>query len=381
VTGNVFINGTDPNYHGMNLLPVDGVTYAATGGGTGLYVSLSCTSDFTSAQQLLAPFGNFTVADPGDCGSVVHVVWSDPALADLTDSYLSNWDCSVHEGFTAFPSNYHVFAIDTESTDPWWTGPDGIQGMPYILVSGSGSAVVPSNVTSITERIQATTPLYQIDLTVGLQNVSCPATLSLTAGSLAPTSVTVCATGQTAPSSVHVLQPVFDGSGELSPDSTFSVAASVNGGTAFGTTLATPPAPIWIGVGDSYSSGHYQTTDSPDCWFQNSLCGVYPNDQSYSWVSNSPISSAAADVNIRLKVPGEWSMSSDMLAKSGAKASQFASAGQIAAMQSDIETHSGSWNVVSFTGGANDANLGGILRSYYLSHHHSTFGKRRDEPA
>jgi lysophospholipase L1-like esterase len=144
VTGNVFINGTDPNFHGMNLLPQDGVTYAATGTGTGLYVSLSCTTDYTSAQQLLAPFGNFTVADPGDCGSTVHVVWSDPALVDLTDNYLSNWDCSVHEGFTAFPSNYHVFAIDTTSTDPWWTAPDGTQGMPYILVSGTGHLPSPA---------------------------------------------------------------------------------------------------------------------------------------------------------------------------------------------------------------------------------------------
>jgi hypothetical protein len=367
VTGNVFINGTDPNLHGMNLLPQDGVSYAATGSGAGLYVSLSCSSDYASASALLAPFGNFTVQDPGDCGSAVHVVWSDPALADLTDSYLSNWGCSVHEGFTAFPSSYHVFAIDTTSTDPWWTAPDGTQGMPYILVSGSGSPPVPSNVTSINESIKATTPAYKIDLTVGLQNVSCPATLSLTAGSLASRSVPVCASGQTAPSSVHVSQPVFDTSGELPPDSTFAVKASVNGGTTFGTTLATPQAPIWIGVGDSYSSGHHQTADNTLCWLENTLCGVYRNAPSFSWISDGT-NSAAALLNARLKPPSDWAMTSDMLAQSGAKAADYGTDGQIAAMQSDIETHSGSWNVVSFTGGGNDANLRGILSNYYHAH-------------
>jgi hypothetical protein len=143
VTGNVFIDGTDPNFHGMNLLPQDGVSYAATGSGTGLYVSLSCTSDLASAAALLSSFGTFSLEEPGDCGSTVHVVWSDPALTDLTDSYLSNWNCSVHEGFTAFPSSYHVFAIDTTSTDPWWTAPDGTKGLPYILISGTGQPASP----------------------------------------------------------------------------------------------------------------------------------------------------------------------------------------------------------------------------------------------
>jgi lysophospholipase L1-like esterase len=143
VTGNVFINGTDPNDHGMNLLPQDGVTYAATGHGTGVYVSLSCTTDLTQAAALLSPFGNFSLEDPGDCGSAVHVVWSDPALTDLTDSYLSGWGCSVHEGFTAFPASYHVFAIDTTSADPWFTAPDGTRGLPYILIRGTGLPASP----------------------------------------------------------------------------------------------------------------------------------------------------------------------------------------------------------------------------------------------
>src|SRR6266540_5743765 len=103
-------------------------------------------------------------------------------------------------------------------------------GLPNTFMFGAkgvgGTPVGAPSINSITERINATTPLYKIGLTVDLQGVSCPSTLSVSTGSLAPRSVAVCAAGETAPSSVHVLQPVFDNSGELGQDSEVGVTAS-----------------------------------------------------------------------------------------------------------------------------------------------------------
>jgi hypothetical protein len=223
-------------------------------------------------------------------------------------------------------------------------------------------------ITSITERIGATTPMYNIDLTVALRNVTCPASLSLTTGSLNPVAATICAGGEAAPAEVHVLQPVFDNSGQLPPDTEVGVAASVNGAAVFRTTIATPPAPIWVGLGDSYASGHHQTVDSTYCIITPvSSCHVYPNDPAFSWVSDGG-DSAAAKLNARLGVPNKWRMRSVMLGISGAKTTDFGKDGQLAAMRDAIETHAGSWNVVSFTGGADDANFSAALRSYYGHH-------------
>ncbi len=243
------------------------------------------------------------------------------------------------------------------------TSPSASSQQTLTVTAGQGS------VTSITRSIGATTPMYNINLAVGLKNVTCPATLSLTAGSLAPRTVSVCASGQTPPSSVHVLQPVFNSSGTLPPNSTFGVTASVNGGPSFSTSLPTPPAPIWIGLGDSLSSGWHQTPETPGsfCPVVDEPTCLSKNDSSYSWVSDGS-SSAAALVNARLHVPSVWQMTWDMQAKGGAKTTEWNnSGGQIDNMISDIESHFGSWNVVSFTGGADDANLGGIFTKWYLN--------------
>jgi hypothetical protein len=242
-------------------------------------------------------------------------------------------------------------------------------GMDYPRGVVLGDDLEPDRVpkiASIRQRIGPTTPMYKMDLAVELQNVMCPAALTLTAGSLATRTVTICSSGQVAPPILRLHQPVFDGSGQLSPDSEFSVSASINEGPRYVTTLATPPPPIWIGVGDSFTSGHNQAADRPHCWILAS-CGVTPNDPQFSWVSNKT-ESAAAKLNALLKVPASWAMASHMVALSGASATNYKSQGQLDAMESDLETHAGSWNVVSFTGGGNDVNLALTLTEYYYFH-------------
>lgn len=107
ITGNIIINGTDPVFHdgqGGNALTRHSVDFAiAQTNKTGLYASLSCyfhdTDPHTPVPMLdgLRP-GGFSMTGVG-CYNDAHIVATHPALAELTDTELSNWSCSVHEAF------------------------------------------------------------------------------------------------------------------------------------------------------------------------------------------------------------------------------------------------------------------------------------------
>jgi hypothetical protein len=64
-------------------------------------------------------------------------------LGGLTDANLSNWSCSVHEAFDAWPTSgagaFTVLAI-AEGAGSTYTAPDGSVGIPYILARGEGLA-------------------------------------------------------------------------------------------------------------------------------------------------------------------------------------------------------------------------------------------------
>lgn len=57
------------------------------------------------------------------------------AFGVLTDAVLSNWSCSVHEGFNTFPSSFLTVAIDRDQTTALGvkTFPDESSGLPYIV--------------------------------------------------------------------------------------------------------------------------------------------------------------------------------------------------------------------------------------------------------
>jgi cysteine-rich repeat protein len=114
---------------------------------TGLYFSLSQYYDNTlvATVEALSYFGTFEVRGQLSCYDKVHIVASSPAIDTLTDAYLSNWSCSVHEAFSAYPSvginGFQAIAIADGVVFPGTqTYGDGHSGLPYIITRGATPA-------------------------------------------------------------------------------------------------------------------------------------------------------------------------------------------------------------------------------------------------
>ena len=105
-----------------------------------LYVTASCYYDGVGAGTpvpLLDQFGAFTTTGVPGCFDDAHIVAVHPALAGLTDAILSNWGCSVHEAFDAFPAAFIPLAIAENVGGPGSINfADGSFGIPYILARG-----------------------------------------------------------------------------------------------------------------------------------------------------------------------------------------------------------------------------------------------------
>jgi choice-of-anchor A domain-containing protein len=145
VDGNVILVGTDPVWHDKTTVTNNSVGFAAAQAGkTGMYISLSCyyhAAPPGTPVPLLDQFGSFTATGVG-CYNNAHIVATHPALDSLTDAYLSNWSCSVHEALDGYPAaNFTPLAI---ALDPSPTSrlpgsrdfADGTHGVPYILARG-----------------------------------------------------------------------------------------------------------------------------------------------------------------------------------------------------------------------------------------------------
>jgi hypothetical protein len=155
------------------------------------------------------------------------------------------------------------------------------------------------------------------------------------------------------------------------------------GGTpnSWGTPLLvhTPKQPVWVGVGDSYSSGHHQTADEPSCAeeapepFTCEPSSFTGNDASFSWVTR-----ASDKFNTDQHVPAVWQIQPTVIAASGkptsdfgngtynANASTWARSGQSGRMSLQLYSRYTSWNVVSMTGGANDTPWRDVMRQWYI---------------
>ena len=144
VNGRVIIMGSDPVYHsgsGGGAFTTGAVQFVAgESAKTGAYVTLSCYYHGTAAHTpvpLLDAFsvGGFTARGVG-CFNDAHIVASSPALGGSTDTTLSNWSCSVHEAFDAWPAaSFDVLAI-ARGIGATFTASDGSTGTPYILARG-----------------------------------------------------------------------------------------------------------------------------------------------------------------------------------------------------------------------------------------------------
>ncbi len=163
VTGNVTVLGTAPAFagtSGADSLISDGISYAASGSGTGLYVSLNCeysTAAAGTAVPLLASVegGGYTVqGESSSCSAVPGTVnsWEAadlPAFNGLTDSSLSlsQWSspaCGVQETFDSWPATYASLAIQVTTSGAASpaeiTASAGLSGQPYVL-AGSAAPV------------------------------------------------------------------------------------------------------------------------------------------------------------------------------------------------------------------------------------------------
>ena len=141
VDGNVIVVGTDETFHqsqGGALLMEKAAAFAVSEPGkTGAYISLSCYYHDTAPGTpvpLLSGFGAFTATGVG-CFNDAHIVATHPSLDGLSDATLSNWFCSVHEAFDAWPLDFEVLAI-ARGAGTAYTAPDGSVGAPYILARG-----------------------------------------------------------------------------------------------------------------------------------------------------------------------------------------------------------------------------------------------------
>ena len=108
-------------------------------GKTGAFISLSCyyhdTAPATPVPVLENAFGaGFSLTGVG-CYNDAHIVATHPALSSVTDASLSNWSCSVHEAFDAWPITFQVLAI-AQGIGTSYTASDGSVGTPYILARG-----------------------------------------------------------------------------------------------------------------------------------------------------------------------------------------------------------------------------------------------------
>jgi hypothetical protein len=185
--GNKVLIGTDPTFHYLEGHPGDkveggGIAFAgAVSGATGAYVDLSCAYDSTPAGTPVPLLdglsthgsGQFTVIGEGAvnaCATGVNIVANSGPTSGLTDADLSNWNCSVHEAFDKFPSDYTPLALAPSTSGfPSSYCADDVEtatlvcGSPYIMVSGGG-VTVTSNIklTPPSQTLTAGGPASQV---------------------------------------------------------------------------------------------------------------------------------------------------------------------------------------------------------------------------
>ena len=151
VTGNVITAGVDPSFHYFSG-PVPKATTllenyinfaAAEPGKTGAFVLLSCYYIFVDAASpvdvpFLSGFGDFKSHQTAGGLDAGHITATHPALTGMTDADISSWGNTVHEVFSAWPSNFEVLAISPDGTG--FVAGDGVEGAPFVLARG----VIPS---------------------------------------------------------------------------------------------------------------------------------------------------------------------------------------------------------------------------------------------
>lgn len=289
------------------------------------------------------------------------------------------------------------------------------------LTAPAGAATAAGTIDAVTVSVDDRTPLYNLTFDFALSGVTCPASLDYTVGSSRIEGVPVCGAGGSGPEVLSVQHPVFGESiTDLFPDTLYRVRAFVRDSTttADGATLAyvpvsngedvtvgarierqlrTPKRPIWVGVGDGYTSARNQAATS--CWneglFGTAACldadlvdlVLRRNDTDASWIEQAVVKFNAGDNRFRLlgqDIPDEWQVRtftidpstndfrSTVLAEDTAAAASLAPGGaedlpggQLAEMEELLAAHRGSWNWVGLSAGLLDAGIQNAIWARY----------------
>lgn len=144
VTGNVFVIGSDPQFHSKSEVIRKGIEFAAADSTKlGAYISLSCYYDdaeLGTPVRVLDAFepSGFTVIGGNKLGVLnnIQLVATHPALNGLVGDTLSYWGSSVQEAFTSWPLAFEVLGLAVDG-DKMFTAPNGTKGVPYILTRGA----------------------------------------------------------------------------------------------------------------------------------------------------------------------------------------------------------------------------------------------------
>jgi hypothetical protein len=317
-----------------------------------------------------------------------------------------------------------------------------VAALTAVLAIGALAGIVPGTsatgglpvragtVAGVTSTVNETTPLYHLTLTFDLTGVQCPAVLDYTIKGREYTGVSICSGNTFLPSTTATHQfPVFFLSSTLDPETSYPVTAFVRlAGTPFDRgvelgdqsqlpqPITTPKPPVWIGVGDGYTSQRNQ--ENNDCFAMDygpetrggmAICDLFDadgnpgtdgapdsatmrNDAGVSWVQ-----SAAQDFNatfafyfpdpagtcetpdpvrgcvIRQNIPSFWGINSlvvdpntnepdadrAVVARDTATAESLASDddAQIVEMKRLLSEHAGSWNWVGLSAGLVDSGI------------------------
>jgi len=121
VTGPKVLIGTDALFHADDhpegaTLVGNALRYVVSGPGTGFYMGLSCyyhPNTTATPVTVLSELGLFEMrnASPPLQDETVEILQrTHPVMLNLTDAGLSNWNDSVHEVFTTFPTGWQVLA-------------------------------------------------------------------------------------------------------------------------------------------------------------------------------------------------------------------------------------------------------------------------------
>src|SRR6267378_4035498 len=129
VTGKMVVIGSAPISRQLlgqaKQLTTNAMNFAASGAGTGLYMSLSCyyfDAPVNTPVSVLSELGDFRVqgqiTPPLDpllhCPNDVTIVAPlHPVVQGITKPGLDNWFCSIHEASNAFPASLGVVVQDT----------------------------------------------------------------------------------------------------------------------------------------------------------------------------------------------------------------------------------------------------------------------------